>query len=265
MRWPWLLLAAAILLIHQPLVALAWQRIVRALGGPLRVAEAVQIYLMAQIARYLPGGIWDVAGRVYLAGERGHSRAKISYSIVVEMVLHVVSAALFFLATLVFWQDVRAIWPMVVAFAGIAVLGLLTVYPPVMTVALAWLARLSGRVVGSGEAIPLAGLVRLLGWQFLARLLVGSAFAAFAIGVYPVSSDEFGRLAGVFVAGWLVGYLVVIMPMGLGVREGAIAWLLTRIMPLPAATAIAIGFRLLIALRDLTLAGVGARLRGGAG
>jgi len=94
---------------------------------------------------------------------------------------------------------------------------------------------------------------------------VGSAFAAFTVGVYPLSPHEFGRLAGVFVAGWLVGFLVVILPMGLGVREGAIAWLLTTVMPLPAATAIAIGFRLLIALRDLTLASVGVRLRRGAG
>jgi len=148
-RWPWLLLAAVVLLIHQPLVALAWQRIVAALGEPLRIGEALQIYLMAQIARYLPGGVWDVAGRVYLAGEQGHSRARISYSILFEMVLHVVSAALFFLVTLVFWRDVWAIWPIVVAFAGIAALGLLVVYPPVLAVALAWLAQLGGGGAGS--------------------------------------------------------------------------------------------------------------------
>jgi len=260
-QWPWLAVSAVILLVHQPFVAFAWQRIVRCVGEPLPVLQALRFYLLAQIARYAPGGIWDVAGRVYLAGAAGYSRARVSYSILLEMVLHVVSAALFFLVTLAFWPDVREVLPFAVVLAGMAVGGLVVLHPVFLSPAMSLLARLMHREVAEAWRIPFPALLPLLGYQLAARFLVGAAFATFTLGIYPVPAGEFPRLAGVFVAGWLVGFLVVVMPMGLGVREGAIAWLLTGIMPLPAATAVAIGFRIWVALRDLAWAGVTFQLR----
>ncbi len=261
-RWSWLVGSLTVLLVHQPFLALAWQRIAAELGELLSLPQALRIYLTAQIARYVPGGVWDVAGRVYLAGEAGYSRTRISVSILLEMVLHVVSAALFFLLTLPFWPDTAAVRPFAIALAVMAVGGLIGLHPAVLRPALLRLGRLTGRDVSLSRRLPFPALLRLLGYQMVARLLVGAAFATFTLGVYALPAVEAPRLAGVFVAGWLVGFLVVIMPMGLGVREGAIAWLLTSVMPLPAATAVAVGFRILIALRDLVLAGLGARLGG---
>ena len=260
-QWPWLAVSATILLVHQPFVAFAWQRIVRQLGEPLPVLQALRFYLLAQLARYVPGGIWDVAGRVYLAGAAGYSRMRVSYSILLEMVLHVVSAALFFLVTLAFWPDIREVLPFAIALAGMAVVGLAVLHPVLLSPAISLLARLTHREVETAWRIPFVAFLPLLGYQLAARLLVGAAFATFTFGIYPVSAGEFPRLAGIFVAGWLVGFLVVVMPMGLGVREGAIAWLLAGIMPLPAATAVAIGFRILVALRDLAWAGITWQLR----
>jgi len=260
-RWHWLAISALVLLVHQPLLAFAWQQILTHLDESLPVPQALRIYLLAQIARYIPGGVWDIAGRVYLAGEAGYARAKVSYSILLEMVLHVVSAALFFLLTLPFWPNIRSLHLFAVAMALMGVGGLVALHPALLSPAMSLLARLTKREVGSAWRIPFSSLLQLLGYQLLARLLIGTAFAAFTFGIYPLDITDLPLLAGVFVAGWLVGFLVVIMPMGIGVREGAIAWLLTNVMPLPAATAAAIGFRIWIALRDLAWASIAARLR----
>ena len=48
--------------------ALMWGRIVRDLGGPrVPVRTTVGVFMVANLGRYVPGKVWQIAGLAYLA------------------------------------------------------------------------------------------------------------------------------------------------------------------------------------------------------
>lgn len=52
------------------------------------------------------------------------------------------------------------------------------------------------------------------------------------------------RVSGAFTLAWAVGYIVIILPGGLGAREGALVWALSSRVPLGTAVTVAILSRL---------------------
>jgi hypothetical protein len=62
------------------------------------------------------------------------------------------------------------------------------------------------------------------------------AFALFAIAFYPAPAPRMPRfLAGTVAAAYLIGYLFVFVPAGIGVREVAMLLLLHQVMPAAGA------------------------------
>ena len=75
------------------LVAL-WARMVSSLGGPrLGLAEALRIFFIANLGRYVPGKIWQLAGLTYLAGKRGVSFSVASSAAILGQVYSLGAAA----------------------------------------------------------------------------------------------------------------------------------------------------------------------------
>ncbi len=255
---PMLLASAALALLHLPATALIWREAMRFIGLETPARWAVKAYLVAQLARYVPGGIWDVAGRLYLSSDRGLPKGPVSVTILVEMVLGVVTGATIFLASLLFWD--RPLPPEAFYISAVFVLaGLVVLHPAILRPVLSVAARLLRR---ESAPLPLSyGQVLLLaGYHVLARLVIGVSFFCFAAALTPLDWSLLPALTGIFVAAWVMGFVVVFAPQGLGVREGVMVLLLSFYMPVAAASVIAVAFRVWLSLRDLAMAAVGARL-----
>ncbi len=255
---PLLVASAALALAHLPLTALVWRQAMGYLGLSVTPRWATKAYLIAQMGRYVPGGVWDVAGRVYLAAERGLPRGPVSVTILVEMVLGVVTGALIFLLSLSWWDRVVPPEAWYVSLTFVA-LGLAVLHPAVLRPLL----NLAARVLKRDTALlPLTyrQVLTLALWHFLVRLLIGLAFYLFAAALTPLDWSLMPVVAGIFVAAWVMGFVVIIAPQGLGVREGVMVLLLSFYMPVAVASVIAIAFRLWLSLRDLIMAAVGSRL-----
>jgi uncharacterized membrane protein YbhN (UPF0104 family) len=97
-----------------------------------------------------------------------------------------------------------------------------------------------------------------LDWQFeygtLIRFMIVYAAGAFIMGIALVSlmaglgeynSDHLLFIIGSSAISWVSGYLVIISPSGLGVREGVLTALLAFIYPLPVAIAASLLFRII--------------------
>ena len=127
--WPWLLAGQAALLAQSLLLATIWWWGLALVGRPMPWRLGVALWLQTQIARYVPGGVWDVAGRLTLGRQKGLSVRAMSASTGLEMALQVLSASLFLL--LVPWLRGDAVSD---AYAALAVaLGLaclLALAPP---------------------------------------------------------------------------------------------------------------------------------------
>lgn len=266
--YPWeiapvpLTLSLFLLLGHLFLLASIWHRSLGFLGIRRPWREATRMWALAQLGRYVPGGIWDVAGRMAMGVRAGYSKAALSVSILLEMILQVISAALTFLLTLPFWTHAPQLGR--TARWGIALIPLfiLLLQPRLLNAILRRLARLMRRDFTS---LPICyrEVLLLLLFHTLARLVIGTGFHFFVQSIYPAWGWAMWPVSiGSFAAAWLVGFLIVFVPMGIGVREGIIVMLLTPFVPFAPANAVAIGFRLWIALRDALFAGIGALLKG---
>lgn len=94
-------------------------------------------------------------------------------------------------------------------------------------------------------AFALADRVRPLhaavwaGAYALSWVLLGLAFALFVAAFEPTTAANPRFVAGTVAAAYLVGYLFIIVPAGIGVREGAMVLLLAQVMP--PAGAIVVG------------------------
>ena len=248
-----------LILIHILSLAEIWRWTLSELGLRRPWAETTRIWALSQIARYLPGGVWDVAGRLVMASRAGYSRATVSASILLEMVLQTISAIIVFLVSLLFWQDATvahvALWAI-----PLIPIGLIALHPRFLNAILGQAARF---MKVDFQPLPLryASVFVLLLLHLLTRVLIGTGFYLFALAVHPWNLVGWPIAIGIFSAAWVVGFVVVFAPMGLGVREGVMTLLLAPYLPVAPATVVAIGFRIWIALRDILFAALGGILQ----
>lgn len=245
----------ALLLVHIFLLAQIWRWTLGYLGLRLPWQETTRIWALSQIARYLPGGVWDVAGRLVMTTRAGFSRPVVSASILLEMVLQTVSAVIIFVVSLLFWED-----PTVARFAlwtiPLVPVGLIALHPRILNAILRLAARLMKAEFDSLQ-LRYGDVFVLLSMHLGARVLIGTCFYLFALSAYSWGLSAWPIAIGIFAAAWVVGFLVVFVPMGLGVREGVMTLLLGAYLPVAPASVITIGFRIWIALRDVAFAGTG--------
>jgi uncharacterized membrane protein YbhN (UPF0104 family) len=222
---------------------LVWTAILRVLG--VRAASPAWIgpFFQSQLAKYLPGSVWQYAGRVALVRERGVRLQDGVASVVVE-ILASAAAAGFVAALLLPWAATVAVW--VVAAASVAALGRRSPR------------RLAVRGVELGRA--LRALPPAAGFYLPVWGLYGAAFWLTARALFAVPASDLPRYVGVFAAAWVVGFLVVLVPGGLGVREAVIAALLTGQLGEAHAIALAAASRLVLTAVDLGAGAVAVAL-----
>lgn len=253
--WPALLAALGLLLLQAVLLATSWWYTLRLMGAEVAWRQGTGLWLRTQIARYLPGGVWDIAGRIVLGSQEGISVRALSASVVLEMALQVLSAAAFLLAVpLLRGGAVDRSYLPVTAVLMVACLVMAT--PPVFS----RLVNLGLRVLRRPPLdirMTYGDLLVLLGSRFVSHLLFGAGFVLFAWGVTPVTWEQVPAMMAAYVGAWLVGYLAVIIPMGIGVREAVLALLLQGLFPFGVVSAMALGYRGWLLIRDLLAALLG--------
>jgi glycosyltransferase 2 family protein len=233
-----LLLATVVLFGGYAWAARLWGLMVGELGGRDPGPRlSVQLLLAANLGRYIPGKIWQLAGLAVLARRRGMSPAGATAAALLVQGFALAATATWgvpaFLAEGGVPGSGAARW----ALGILLVLVLLTSIPPVTHAATRLLFRLSRR---DPEDAPRPGVGFGPRWLALNVLLwgvYGVAFHLFVSGlgfqIHPFESVT------AFAAAYLVGNLFVPAPAGVGIREVALAGLLLDQLG-PAAMAVAI-------------------------
>lgn len=204
--WAWLAVAVLAAGTAMTGMALGWQRVLAVLGAPVGAFDAVVWYFVGEIGKYLPGTLWPVLGRSELARRGGVPRAVAYQSVVLSLLLlylacAVVGGALVGLAALV-----------------VLVLGVVALHPAVAGRGLALARRVTRRDLD--VVVPSLGTsARLAALYVPAWLLVGTATWAVARALDPGAA--WTSVAPAAAASWLVGFLAVPVPGGVGVREAA--------------------------------------------
>ncbi len=234
-------------------IALAWYTAIRVLGGSLRLLPTLRGYFVGQLGKYLPGGVWAIMGRGEWARSGGVAGA-IAYSSVFLSIGSVYLAAVLLAATLVpvtgmFGAGGDARYGFVLLLLP---LGFALLHPRVVNAALRALRRATGRDLS--VPVPRWGVSSAVVLQQLPSwMLIGLATYLVA-----VAFGEAGAVLNVVAAtaiSWVVGFVVLPVPGGIGVRESAFVALATSLSPGIAAT-VAVVARLVFIAVDATGAAV---------
>jgi uncharacterized membrane protein YbhN (UPF0104 family) len=224
--WSWIVLAVVAAAAAMTAMALGWQRVLDALGAPVATVEAVVWYFVGEIGKYLPGTFWPVVGRAELARRGGVARA-VSYQSVV------LSLLLLYLACALVGGALVGVGAAIVIVVAIAVL-----HPAVSGRLLDLTRRVTKRDLD--VVLPSLGTsARLTAMYVPAWVFVGTATWAVARALDP--SASWTHIVPAATASWLVGFLAVPVPGGVGVREAAFVAFATGLAPgvAPATAVIA--------------------------
>lgn len=240
------------------LIGLGWQRCLQVLGAPTQTGPALRWYYVGQLGKYIPGGIWPIVGRGELA-RRGGVPAKIGYSAaMLSLAVTYIAAAAVTFVTLVGGglgdSDPRWLWLALLVPAGLAAL-----HPAVLGRLVGMVERLTKRSLDL--PLPRLGVsIGLVVWHIPAWLGIGLATWLVALGFDPNTPDLVNIMFASTLS-WLVGFLVVAAPGGIGVREGVFLATATSLSTSGVVVAVTVVSRLLFVLVDLVSAGVASLLR----
>jgi hypothetical protein len=214
----------------------AWKLLLAACGAPARLRLALGIHLFSQPAKYLPGNVGQLVGRVALGRRHGIALSPLLRTLALEAAGVVAAAAVCLLAALALGgiEPPRGLPPA-------WVLGALTAAG--LAVAAVVLARKS-----PGSAPALSGALLL----YLGIFGIYGASALLLLRTLLGHAADVGLLAcaGAFAAGWIGGFFTPGAPAGLGVREAILVTLLAPRLGPEVALGLAVAFRVVTTLGD---------------
>lgn len=234
--------ASLLLLAGYGMSAALWGHMVRDLGGPrLPVGTAVRTFFIANLGRYLPGKLWQIAGLAWLARKKGVSPSVATGAAVMGQAFALAGAAV--VGSTAFLGAGGELRTTGVIVLGAVLIGLVVAAVPRLLRGLLglWFRLLrrevpDGLVVGPGFA-PRWVALYTLNWSLY----------AIAFWLLVLAFERPGTLlqtAPAFAAAYLVGYLAVFSPAGLGIREGVLTAFLAPVTGQGAAAALAVLARL---------------------
>ena len=250
-NFPLFVASSLLLMIGYAISATNWAYIVNDLGGPqIPKADAIRLFMIANLGRYIPGKIWQIAGLTALAKDRGVPPGTAVGAAVLGQGIALVAAAglgiglydailppgYFGLISIVLIGSVVVLATIPVSFKAGAQL---------------WLRFMGSQTIDTPS--PTSGL------RWLLLYFVNWIVYALAFWMMVASFDSDISLipvAAAFPAAYVLGYLMIFAPAGLGVREGFLIVFLSPHLGLGPSGVIAVVARLWTTLTEVVPASV---------
>ena len=230
---------------------LSWRAVLNDVGDPVEPAVARRIFFSSQVAKYLPGGVWNFVAAAEIGRDYSISRRRsvsalmvsIAISIVTGMVLAVLAVVLGPSEELAGYRWMSAVIPF----------GLIVLMPPVLNRLVNWGLGLLRR---SPLEAPMswAGTARSSLWAAFGWLLMGFQLWLMltALGM-PRTFATFLLATGGYALGWTAGFLVFFVPAGAGVREITLAAVLSTAVGSGSVVVVVLLARVFTTLADIGL------------
>ncbi|MEO6878162.1 MAG: hypothetical protein ABI205_06740 [Gemmatimonadaceae bacterium] len=224
-------LSCVVILATYAVLIETWRRMVVAWGEELSFGDAAHIWFVSSLARYLPGvnQIFTLGAVAELSRRRHVSAVAAAGASVINTAMNIASG--FVIALLAGFSALNVmssghatlgIWVAAVLLAGLLLLP--TVLPWVLGTA----QRVTGRQFGIGALPQHAMNISLVG-NLVAWLMYGLAFQYFVRGVLGHEVGSTLDYVALWAAAYVIGYLVVLLPAGIGAREAALVTGLTTL------------------------------------
>jgi uncharacterized membrane protein YbhN (UPF0104 family) len=233
-NWPSFLLACAMFSVFLFLFrAVTWRKVLKGFGYRLPYAASTRIWSTSELARYLPGAIWQVVGRVYLIRPYGVDAVVCSTSQILELCMFVFANVLLAGSCLLWFAakiDPEARPWLMIALALVPALAVL-LHPKIFYgITNFALQKFIGRppIVRRLRGLR---LVELLAWVLLGLFWQSAAVYLIAAGPLHLKIDWWWMIAAAYCLAWTAGFFAFWAPGGIGVRELVFALTMQLVIP----------------------------------
>lgn len=218
----------------------AWITSLRWCAARISALDAAKVWFTSNLARFLPGGVWQFASLAVMSSRYGVSPTVTTATVLLEQVvllltgLAVVAALTPAVLQAAWWQGALV--------AGI-VLGALMLALPGGRVG-RWLARHIPSLNLVWSQLRPTQLLQFFVILTVPWLMYGTAFRFLALGLLGGVSASWGFYIAAFTGSYLAGVIAVFAPAGLFVREAALISVLTPVLGGGDAVILAIASRI---------------------
>jgi hypothetical protein len=242
----WLIPAIVILPFFFVMSAFGWDLTLRFLGYPLGFGRAQVAWGQPLLARYVPGSVLYVLGRVLLSERVGIPRRITIASIVYEQAVSATSAVVVAAYFIIKHPDLQGDpyrWAVLLLIpAAIALL-----HPKVFGPLANRVLRAFGREP-LPEVISLRGVIALIAFYSLNWVVVAFGIYCVARSVTHIPLEDLLLVGSAQAIGYFAALVTLVAPAGLGVKDAAFAWAVKAALP---SKSFALGSLLAIAVRGV--------------
>lgn len=258
----WGIFAISILLIIITFIftALAWKTILKGMGYDLGLPRTFKIMFLSNLGKYVPGKIWQAMGVIYLS-EKSNIPKSVSAASFIFTQLYIIPAALLISAIyLIYSADLYGgntkTYGMILLLLSAAAL-LLLIFKPIVIQRIVNLILRRIRIMEIEFEFNKIRALKIELIYFLVWIILGAGFVFFTRSMISLSQNGYVQpekiihLMAIYVAAYIAGYLSILTPGGIGVREGALLFLLSPLLSPGEAALISVGSRFWFILGEI--------------
>ena len=227
----WLMLGIALIftILAHLWSAWVWTWILTAFQQPMAKVKAIQVYLITNIAKYLPGNVWHFYGRITAIAESGGSKAVASIIVLLEPLLMAAAALIIALLSSSIGLIETASSFSILALQILAlIIVLFAIHPHLLNPVIHFLSDRKNKSFSTHQVklksyplFPLLGELGFLLWR-------GTGFLFTLTALMSINPNQIPQLLSVFSFAWLLGLIVPGAPGGLGIFEATTIALLDQ-------------------------------------
>ena len=251
---PLLIVSLVLLVVARGFAVEAWRRILIALGEYITFTIGMRVWFISNLARYIPGNVWQVAAMITLVEEKGVGKTNALISQIIYTAIALAIAGLIGLGFVFAQPQILngivniAQLPYVQAapwVGGAACIALVAVFsaPHSYRLIVNLASRITHRELTAPDHSFARGLIPPL-YSIAMWVTNGLAFYLFVASITPVAPAQLSAFIAMNAAAYWIGYVSFITPSGLGFREAALALMLAIFFPTPVAIALSLVTRL---------------------
>lgn len=237
-----------------------WYKLIAFAGHAFDARESLFLWSFTQLRRYIPGNIWAALGVATQYSKKDISKKEVGTYIFWESEMVIISGVLLAVLSIPFILKYylhldQYATPLVIGYLVLTSAGIL-VY--------CFNRRITSSLKGKAKTLldhilpsytPINSLKSLI-YVFLSFIFLGLGYFFIIASLTYLDPNIIWQFVGFFTLSLLVGFISIITPSGLGVREGALTIFLGNIMPIALAAFVSIFCRLILIICELIFIGI---------
>ena len=263
LHWPWLMLGLVLVIVHYLLATIAWRMaLVGNRPDALSYVECIGLSNISQLTKYLPGKVWSYAIQMHLLETRNIPKTHVVSTNILMQLSLLTSAFGIGCGYLMYTKVLLPPATSRVLFALLATGYLCLVLGGAHAVNM--IIRVMNRLFRKDIDYLATSTTYLLIIHLMnlaANFIYGVAAYVVALGIdAPLNSEMLGVVIAAALLSDAAGFMAVVAPGGIGVREGVMYAMLKPFMSIQFCFILPAVFRLVTSGSDLLLGGTALAL-----